>query len=108
MASKKPPVGAGTGGPRLRTKTNNGDSLSPDDMKVPDRMVYKLIGGRPRTDAMSGGGPSVAPNENAGRSDPGFARKKRPLFNQRYYQESNKHPDYLQGNPDARREVGAG
>jgi len=100
MASKK------SSGPRLSSfgkNTNNSESLSPGDMKVPDRMMYKLIGGRPRTDAMTGGGPSVAPNDNAGRPDPGFGKKKRQQFQQRYYQESTKHPDYLHGSPDGRR-----
>jgi HNH endonuclease len=105
MARKTP----GSGGPRLSSfgkKTNDGDSLSPGDMKVSARMLYKMVGGRPqRTDTTSVGGPSVAPNENAGRSDPGFAKKKRPLFTQKYYRPSTQHPDNLQGNPDARREV---
>ena len=84
------------------------DSLSPGDMKVPDRMVYKLVGGRPRTDVMRGGGPTVAPNDNAGRLDPQVGGKKRISFSQRYYQKSNPHQDYLHGNPDSRREVGEG
>lgn len=105
MARKSP----GSGGPRLSSfgkNTNNSESLSPGDMKVPDRMVYKLIGGRPRADFMAGGGPSVAPNENSGRPDPQVG-KSRPKFNQRYYQQSSPHPDYLHGNPDSRRQIGA-
>lgn len=114
MASKKP----GTGGPRLSSfgkKTNNGDSLSPGNMKVPDRYAYKLIGPndaynagmakKVRNDYMAGGGPSVAPNDNGGRPDPEFAKKNRPKFNQRYYQKSIPHPDYEFGNPDSRRPV---
>lgn len=107
MAARKLSAGKGAGGARLSSfgkNTNNGDSLSPGDMKVPDRMAYKLIGGRPRTDAMSGGGPSVAPNENHGRTDPEL-KKRRPQFNQRFYQKSTPHPDYLHGNPDSRREI---
>lgn len=107
MASKKP----GMGGPRLSSfgkKTNKGDSMSPGDMKVADRMTYKLVGGEPRvmrTDAMTGGGPSTAPNDNTGRPDPELGKKKRPHFNQRYYQKSTPHPDYEFGNPDSRRPV---
>ena len=104
MARKVP----GTGGPRLSSfgkKTNDGDSLSSGDNKVPDRMVYKWTGVRTRDDYMAGGGPSVAPNENGGRPDPEFARKKRPLFIQRYYRQSTPHQDYLHGNQDSRREV---
>lgn len=100
MAGKKP----GMGGPRLSSfgkNTNKTESQSPDDMKVPDRMLYKMVGGRPAT-VVPGGGPSVAPNENAGRPDPGL-RKKRNQFTQRYYQPSTKHPDYLHGSPDGRR-----
>jgi hypothetical protein len=108
MATRKTP---GAGGPRLSSfgkKTNDGDSLSPGDMKVPDRYLYKMVGGRPtkiRTDVMVGGGPGVAPNENAGRPDPEFARKNRPLFTQRYYRKSSPHQDYLFGNQDSRREI---
>lgn len=105
MASKKP----GMGGPRLSSfgkNTNNSDSLSPDNMKVPSRLVYKMIGGRPVARAlMSGGGPTTAPNENAGRPDPELGKKKRSQFNQRYYQKSIPHPDYEFGNPDSRRPV---
>ena len=95
-----------TNKPRLSSfgkKTNDGDSMSPGDMKVPDRMVYKLVGGRPHSDVMSGGGPTVAPNENAGRPDPQLSKKPRPKFNQRYYQKSQPHADYLHGSPDGRR-----
>lgn len=107
MAHKAP----GTSGPRLSSfgkKTNDGDSLSSGDAKVPSRMEYKLVGGQPRvmrTDAMLGGGPSVAPNENAGRPDPELGKKKRPKFNQRYYQKSTPHPDYAFGNTDSRRPI---
>lgn len=105
MASKKP----GSGGPRLSSfgkKTNDGDSQSPGDMKVASRLVYKMVGGQPVARAlMSGGGPTTAPNDNAGRVDPEVGRKHRTQFNQRYYQKSNPHPDYTFGNPDSRRPV---
>src|SRR5216683_8191514 len=83
--------------PRQSTfkKGQRGASQSPDDMKIASRPV------------MAGGGPSVAPNEIAGRPDPGF-KQKRPLFNQRYWRASMQHPDNLQGNPDARREIISG
>jgi hypothetical protein len=87
----------GAGGPRLDTFKRPSDSLSPDDMRVKS----KPAGG------MSPGGPSVAPNETAGRVDPGFGPpKKRPLFNQKYWQKSTPHADYLHGNPDSRRNIG--
>lgn len=82
----------GMGGPRQSSfkKGQRGASLSPDDMKVASRLNP---------------GPSVAPNENAGRPEPGFGPRKRPLFNQRYYRQSVQHPDNLFGNPDARRNI---
>lgn len=105
MATKKP----GAGGPRLSSfgkRTNDSDSLSPGDMKVPDRYVYKLVGGVPRrTDVMAGGGPTTAPNENSGRPDPELGKKRRNQFSQRYYQKSNPHPDYAFGNTDSRRPI---
>jgi hypothetical protein len=79
----------GSGGPRLDTFKRPNDSLSPDDMKV------------------ASSGPKVAPNETAGRVDPGFGPpKKRPLFNQKYWQKSTPHADYLHGNQDSRRNIG--
>jgi hypothetical protein len=86
-------VTPGKGGPRLNSfDPKQNDSLSPGDMKV--KMNPSV------------GGPGVAPNENHGRPDPGFGpKKRRPLFSQKYWRASTPHPDYLQGNPDARREV---
>lgn len=90
MATRKATPGAG--GPRLDTFKRPNDSLSPDDMKV--KMNPSI------------GGPSVAPNENGGRIDPNLGpKKKRPLFNQKYWQKSVQHPDYLHGNPDSRRNI---
>lgn len=113
MARKTP----GAGGPRLSSfgkKTNDGDSMSPGNMKVPDRLAYKLVGPNDpynagmakRTDVMTGGGPTTAPNDNAGRPDPEVGKKKRGgLFSQRYYRKSTPHPDYEFGNPDSRRPI---
>jgi hypothetical protein len=106
LANTVPRKTPGSGGPRLSSfgkKTNNGDSMSPGDYKVADRMTYKWTGLRSRDDYMTGGGPSVAPNENAGRPDPQVGKKKRPVFTQRYYKGSTPHPDYLHGSPDGRR-----
>lgn len=93
-------MAAGMGGPRQSTfkKGQRGASQSPDDMRVPDKVAY-------RADPM-GGGPTVAPNDNAGRLDDAFKKRKRPLFTQSYWRQSQPHPDYLQGNPDARRQIG--
>jgi hypothetical protein len=87
--SRKTP---GMNGPRLNSfDPKQNDSLSPGDMKVP--MLPK-----PR--------PTNRGTMEEARAQ--MPKPRRPQFTQRYYKSSNPHPDYLHGNPDARREIGEG
>jgi hypothetical protein len=77
----------GSGGPRL----NSFDPKQQGPMRTADNRVAML---------------PVPRATNRGTMEEGRAAmpaKRRPLFNQRYYQQSTQHPDNLFGNPDARR-----
>lgn len=80
--------------PRLNTfDPKQKDSLSPGDMKVAMKPLE-----------------SNHPMNRGTMEEPTAAmpKKKRPLFNQTYWQRSNPHPDYLHGNTDSRRVIGGG